>query len=155
MIYKAPFTAMQKALYSVLKTNQAGGLEWFDSSVPIDEIDDSFKTQAEFAYGIFGESDADCRPNKTEIVWVGSLGLEIYSNYKGRKIVAEKLEAVLNYLSSAAGFAALSSALGAEGYALVSLTVGALRINLPVTGNNGVWQSGATGISFQLHQLIV
>lgn len=154
MIYKAPFMAMQKALYSVLKTNPAVALEWFDSSVPIEEIDNKFKTQAEFAYGIFGESSADCKPNKTAIVWDGSLGLEIYSNYKGRKIVAQKLEAVLNYLSSGTGFAALSKALSTEGYALVSLTVGALHINLPMYGNNGVWQSGATGLSFQLHQLV-
>ena len=154
MIYKAPFTAINKALYSVLTNNQAVALEWFDSAVPINEIDDYFKVQSEFAYGIFGESDADCRPNKTAVVWDGSLQLEIYSNYKGRKVVAQKLEALLNYLSSDTGFAALNTALSAEGYALVSLTVGSLRVNLPTYSENGVWQSGGTIISFQLHQLI-
>ena len=154
MIYRAPFTAIIKALYSVLNNNQAIALEWFDSAIPIKEIDDYFKAQSEFAYGVFGESDADCKPNKTAIVWDGSLQLEIYSNYKGRKVVAQKLEALLNYLSSDTGFAALSMALGAEGYALVSLTVGRMRVNLPMYGDNGVWQSGSTGISFQLHQLI-
>ena len=68
--------------------------------------------------------------------------------------MAQKLEAVLNYLSSDTGFAALSKALSTEGYVLVSLTVGALHINLPMYGNNGVWQSGATGLSFKLHQLV-
>ena len=154
MIYKAPFTAITKALYSVLQDNQAIALEWFDSAIPINEIDDYFKAQTEFAYGIFGASDADCRPNKTAIVWDGTLQLEIYSNYKGRKVVAQKLEALLNYLSSNAGFTALNTALSVEGYSLVSLTVGSLRVNLPVYSENGVWQSGGTTISFQLHQLI-
>ena len=154
MIYKAPFTAIAKSLYSVLENNNAVALEWFDSAIPINEIDDYFKAQTEFSYGVFGASDADCRPNKTAVVWDGTLQLEVYSNYKGRKVVAQKLEALLNYLSSNAGFTALNTALSAEGYSLVSLTVGSLRVNLPVYSDNGVWQSGGTTISFQLHQLI-
>ena len=153
MIYKAPFTAIAKSLYAVLKDNQAIMLDWFDSAVPINEIEDCFKNQSEFSYGIFGQSDADCKPNKTAVVWDGSLQLEVYSNYKGRKVVAQNLEALLNYLSSDTGFNALSTALSAEGYALVSLTVGALHVSLPIYGDNGVWQNGGTDISFQLHQL--
>ena len=154
MIYKAPFTAIAKALNSVLNNNPSVSLEWFDSAVPITEIDDYFKNQSEFAYGIFGQSDADCAANKTAVVWDGSLQLEIYSNYKGRKIVAQKLEALLNYLSSDTGFTALNTALSTEGYSLVSLTVGSLRVNLPIHGDTGDWQSGGTVISFRLHQLI-
>jgi hypothetical protein len=153
MIYRAPFTAITKSLNTVLKNNSAIGLEWFDSAVPINEIDDYFRTQAQFAYGVYGESDADCKPNKTAVVWDGGLQLEIYSNYKGRKIVAQKLEALLNYLSSDTGFAALSTALGAEGYVLVALTVGPMRVNLPMYSEKGVWQSGGTSIRFQLHQV--
>ena len=100
MIYKVPFVAISKAVYAVLSdTNNHIGLEWFDSAVPIYEIEDYFKSQAEFAYGIFGAADADCTPAKTVAVWDSTLQLEIYSNYKGRKVIAEKLEAVLNYLS--------------------------------------------------------
>jgi len=153
MIFKAPFTALTKSLYAVLNNNPSVGLDWFDSAVPINEIDDYFKAQAEFAYGIFGQSDADCAPNKTAVVWDGSLQLEVYSNYKGRKVVAQKLEALLNYLSND-GFAALGTELNREGYSLVSLTVGALRVNLPMYSDNGVWQSGGTTIRFQLHQII-
>ena len=60
MIYKVPFVAISKAVYAVLSdTNNHIGLEWFDSAVPIYEIEDYFKSQAEFAYGIFGAADAD------------------------------------------------------------------------------------------------
>ena len=152
MIYHVPFVAISKAVYSVLSGTNIG-LEWFDSAVPINEIDDYFKSQAEFAYGIFGAADADCTPNKTAAVWDSTLQLEIYSNYKGRKVIAEKLEAVLNYLSSSEGTEAIQSALNAEGFALVSMTVGALRVNLPIYSDNGVWQSGSTNISFRVSQL--
>ena len=154
MIYKVPFVAISKAVYAVLSdTNNNIGLEWFDSAVPINEIEDYFKRQAEFAYGIFGAADADCTPNKTAAVWDSTLQLEIYSNYKGRKVIAEKLEALLNYLSSDEGTAAVQAALNAEGYALVSMTVGVLRISLPIYSDNGVWQSGNTNISFRVNQL--
>ena len=154
MIYKTPFTAISKAVYSALSdANNDIGLSWFDSAVPINEIDNYFKTQAEFAYGIFGTADADCTPNKDTAIWDSSLQLDVYSNYKGRKVVAEKLEAVLNYLSSDEGTAAIQAALNDEGFALISMTVGALRINLPIYGDNGVWQSGGTNVVFRVNQL--
>lgn len=154
MIYKVPFVAISKAVYAVLSdTNNNIGLEWFDSAVPINEIEDYFKSQAEFAYGIFGAADADCTPNKTAAVWDSTLQLEIYSNYKGRKVIAQKLEAVLNYLSSEDGKNAIQSALNTEGFALISMTVGVLRVNLPIYSDNGVWQSGSTNISFRVSQL--
>ena len=154
MIYKVPFVAISKAVYAVLSdTNNNIGLEWFDSAVPINEIEDYFKSQAEFAYGIFGAADADCTPNKTAAVWDSTLQLEIYSNYKGRKVIAQKLEAVLNYLSSEDGKSAIQSALNEEGFALISMTVNVLRVNLPIYSDNGVWQSGSTIISFRVSQL--
>ena len=153
MIYKAPFTAIAKSLYGVLSSNSCDvGLEWFDSAVPINEIDDYFKAQNEFAYGVFGAANADCSANKTEAIWDGSLQLEIYSNYKGRKIIAAKLEALLNYLCGS-GYNNLQAALNTEGYVLLEFTVGDMRVNLPTYSNNGVWQSGSMNISFRVHQL--
>ena len=154
MIYKVPFVAISKAVYAVLSdTNNNIGLEWFDSAVPINEIEDYFKSQADFSYGIFGAADADCTPNKTAAVWDSTLQLEIYSNYKGRKVIAQKLEAVLNYLSSEDGKSAIQAALNEEGFALISMTVNVLRVNLPINSDNGVWQSGSTNISFRVSQL--
>ena len=154
MIYHVPFVAISKAVYAVLSdTNNNIGLEWFDSAVPINEIDDYFKAMDEFAYGIFGAADADCTPNKTAAVWDSTLQLEIYSNYKGRKVISQKLEALLNYLSSNEGTEAIQSAFNAEGFSLISMTVGALRVNLPIYSDNGVWQSGSTNISFRVSQL--
>lgn len=154
MIYKAPFTAISTALYGAVSAEECPiGIDWFDSSVPIEEIESLFRDQAEFAYGIFGASDADCTPNKNSVVWDASLQLEIYSNYKGRKVVADKLGALLNFLGSDEGYNAIQAGLNAQGFALVSIRVGGLRVNLPIYSENGVWQSGSTDVVFKLNQL--
>jgi hypothetical protein len=153
-IYKVPFVAITKALYAALTDKKCPiGLQWFDSSVPIEEINNSFKTQAEFAYGVFGASDADCAANKTAIVWDTDIQMEVYSNYKGRKVVAEKLEAVLNYISDETGYKAIETVLNTAGYALISMTAGNIGINLPIYSDNGVWQSGGIRLSFKIGQL--
>ena len=153
MIYKAPFKAITTALYSVLTSTGCDvGLAWFDSAIPMNEIYDNFKGQVEFAYGEFGASDADPIKNKTEIVWDANLDLMIYSNYRGRKVIAEMLENLLNYLSDD-GYDALEEALKLEGFALIELMIKPMRINLPTYSDYGVWQSGSTSITFRIHQL--
>jgi len=152
MIYKAPFYACQKALYTALSSSSIG-LSWFDASVPIDEIENQFKNQAEFAYGIIGTATADCQSAKDVAVWNASIGLEIYSNYKGRKVIYQKLEGLLNYLSGATGFQALQVALAPQGFALVSIEIGALTANMPIYSDMGVWQSGQTNIIFKVQQI--
>lgn len=82
--------------------------------------------------------------------WNMSLQLEIYSNYKGRKVIAEKLEALLNYLSGDTGWDALQKELYADGYQLISIKVGSLRTNLPVYSDTGVWQNGGTTLILEL-----
>ena len=153
-IYKVPFVAISKALYAALTDKGCDvGLNWFDSAVPINEIESLFKSQAEFAYGVFGVSEADCTANKTAIIWDAEIQLEVYSNYKGRKVVAEKLEAVLNYISSDAGYNAIQTVLNAEGYTPVDIKAGNIVVNLPIYSDNGVWQSGGIRLSFRISQL--
>lgn len=151
MNYKLPFYAVSKAIYNALSKKEQ--LEWFDSAVPIEEIEDYFKKQAEFAYGIFGAANADCVANKNMATWDTSINLEVYSNYKGRKVVAQKLEQLLNYLSSDAGWELLQKSLNGEGFALISMNVGTMRLNLPIYSDNGVWQSGSTSVIFRVGQL--
>ena len=153
MLLKAPFTAVTSALYSVLSAEGNSDIEWFDSAVPIKEIDEYFKKQAEFAYGIFGASDADVVSNKSAPIWDCSLQMEIYSNYKGRKVIAEQQAALLNLLSSRDGQAALQAALNAEGFVLIDMKYRPLRVNLPIYTDNGIWQSGGVNMTFRVQQL--
>ena len=154
MNYKAPFTAISTALYGALSDEDCPiGIDWFDSAVPIEEIESLFRDQTEFAYGVFGTSDADCTPNKDSVIWDASMQLEIYSNYKGRKVIADKLEALLNFLSSQEGYNAIQSNLLSHRFSLVSISVGGLRVNLPIYSENGVWQSGSTNVVFKVNQM--
>lgn len=150
MTYKLPFTAISKALYATLNGQ---GLEWFDSAVPISEIEDYFRSQAEFAYGILGAADMDARDTKTGPVWTMTINLQIYSNYRGRKDVAEKLEAVFCRLASPDGRAALNASLNADSFTLVGLTIGAVSISLPIVGDAGEWQNGSINLKIRVGQL--
>ena len=150
MTYKLPFTAISKALYATLNGQ---GLEWFDSAVPIAEIEDYFRSQAEFAYGILGAADMDARDTKTGPVWTMTINLQIYSNYRGRKDVAQKLEATFCRLVSSDGRAALNASLNADSFTLVDLTVGAVSISLPIVGDAGEWQNGSINMKIRVGQL--
>lgn len=151
MNYKTPFYAVNRALYQTL--SQSGKMEWFDSSVPIFEIEDYFKTQEEFSYGIIGAMKADCTPSADMALWMASTDLEIYSNYKGRKSVALKLEELLNFLSSQEGWDALQTALNVNGFKLWKISVDNLRLNLPVYSEKGIWQSGSASVTLSVTQV--
>lgn len=151
MIYKAPFYAMQKAVYSALSQSNID-LQWFDSAVPIEEIAELHKKQAEFAYGIMGAQDADCDSNKDTAFWNASIRLDIYSNYKGKKVITKTLEALLNYFCSE-GYDKLQEVFYAEGFVMTALSVGSLVVNAPMYSDIGVWQSGGTRVTFKLTQL--
>lgn len=151
MIYKAPFYAMQKAVYAALSQSDID-LQWYDSAVPIEEIAELHKNQAEFAYGIMGTQDADCDTNKDTAFWNASIRLDVYSNYKGKKVVTKTLEALLNYFCSA-GYDKLQEVFCEEGFVMTSVTVGALVVNAPMYSDIGVWQSGGTRLTFKLTQM--
>lgn len=149
MIYKLPFTAISRALMKAL--TEEGNIEWFDCAVPIEEIEQYFQNRSEFEYGIIGAASITSDPNKDTVIWKGSVGLEIYSNYKGRKKIAARLEELLNHLSQN-GFIILSEQFRACGYNLIRLSIGDMSINTPIYGNFAVWQSGVTDITFVLEQ---
>lgn len=152
MLYNAPFTAATKALYSSLNGNAQVGIDWFDSAVPMTEIQTHFKGQEQFAYGIFGAADADCADSNDTALWTTSMNLEIYSNYRGRKQIADILDKLLNYLSSTDGWTALAKSFVESGYNLVSIQIGTMHVNLPIYSDIGVWQSGEVQIIFTLNQ---
>ena len=79
--------------------------------------------------------------------------MEVYSNYKGRKRIAERLETLLNFLSSQEGWDTLQAILHANGFHLWRVTVNNMRINLPVYSEKGIWQSGAASVVLEIAQL--
>lgn len=149
MSYRLPFNSMQAALYKVLSTMDIG---WFDSGVSITEIEDYYKGQGQIAYGVIGAADADANVNKDKTIWSVALDLEVYSNYKGRKHVIDTLEAVVNLLDNTSSIKTMNERLNEENFTLVDITIGNIRVNLPIYGDSGVWQSGATTLTFRIGQ---
>lgn len=151
MAYKVPFFAVQSALYKVLSGADAT-LSWFDAGATIEEIEGFYRGRQAFAYGIMGAADADALPNKDTIVWNARLDLEVYSNYQGKKDVSKRLESIVNHLCSEVAWKEVNDALEKEGFTLISLSIGSLRINLPIIGDSGTWQSGATSLILKIGQ---
>lgn len=153
--FKVPFIEGTQAIKEVLEACEELGLMWFDCSVPPEQIHTLFKQQSEFAYGVLTTSDADTKESKSMVFWDFWLDLEIYSNYKGRKVVAQKIEALINYLSDSedgGGFTLLCEKLSAGSYNLLSISTGKLHIGLPERGEIGVWQYGSIPLVLHLEQ---
>lgn len=151
MKYILPFYAIQKALFVALTASDIG-INWFDAGSSTDEIESFYKGSSEFAYGIIAAADADAMGTKDAVSWNTSIDLEIYSNYKGRKPLTQIMEKLLNYICMNAAWNALEAVLNPLGFGLVSINVGNLRVNLPIYGDTGIWQSGMTTLRFTVKQ---
>lgn len=150
MNYRAPFYAVSRALYSALSVSI--GIMWFDAAVPMKEVQAAHKDRAEFCYGVIGQATSDAQNNKDAILWDTATTLEIYSNYKGRKVIAQKLEALLNFFSDDTQ-EVLEKILYEEGYGLISIRISPMQINQPMYDEIGVWQSGLINLTLKLQQL--
>lgn len=151
MSYTVPFYSVKQALYKALAASDID-VNFFEAATAVEDIEAYFRKQSEYCYGIFGSSTADCIPNKDLEIWDMSLDVEIYSNYRGSKVVAKALEALLNFLASDKGLEAMQEALEPFGFNIVSIKVGNLRLNLPIISDKGIWNSGATSITFRVNK---
>lgn len=149
MIYKAPFYSVGKVIYKALSEMS---IDWFDSSASPSDVEEFFKDQSEYSYGILGTSTADCFPNKDTAIWECSTMVEIYSNYKGRKVIGLLFEELLNHLCSQECWDAIQKGLNDEGYTLIDIKIGAMSVNMPMYGEYGIWQSGTTSIQLNIQQ---
>jgi hypothetical protein len=149
--YVLPFYALQKALFATL-TGSDIGINWFDAGSTTEEIEGFYKGMNEFSYGIIAAADADAIGTKDAVSWNSSIDLEIYSSHKGRKQLTQTMEKMLNYICTDAAWTAMETVLNPLGFSLVSISVGNLRVNLPIYGDTGIWQSGATTLRFTVKQ---
>ena len=148
---KVPLYAATMAIYQALTGTGACGLEWYEGGTDIDEIEENFKNQATFCFGILGAADAD-QNDKVDDVWDYNIQLEIYSNYPGRKVVAQKLQELMTALCTLSVWDAIDNALAPE-FKVIKMSIGPHRLNLPIRGDNGNWQSGSLNVTIKLNQI--
>ena len=149
---KVPLYPATMALYKTLKAGEACGLTWYEGDTDIDEIDANFRDQAAFGYGILGAVDAD-QNDKVNTIWDYSIQLEIFSSYPGRKIVAEKLNELMNFMCQGTTWSSLEKLLAPEGFTIISMNIGPHRLNPAIRGDNGTWQSGSVNLVMKLNQI--
>ena len=149
---KVPLYPATMALYTALSSIRACGLDWYEGGTDIDEIENEFKSQATFCYGILGAADAD-QADKVSDIWDYNIQLEIYSNYPGRKVVAQKLQELINALCMPGVWEAMDEALAPEGFETIKMSIGPYRLNLPVRDDKGTWQSGGVNLTIKLNQI--
>lgn len=149
---KVPLYPATMALYKALSSVRACGLDWYEGGTDIDEIEDDFKNQDSFCYGILGAADAD-QNDKVDDIWDYNIQLEIYSNYPGRKIVAQKLQELLKALCMPEVWEVMDEALAPEGFTTIKMDAGPYRLNLPIRGEKGNWQSGSVSLTIKINQI--
>ena len=141
------------ALYHALKEGTAAGLQWFDGGASNEEIEADFRNQSSFSYGIIGAAEAD-QVDGVEDIWEVNIQLEIYSNYSGRKIIAQKLQELQTYFCQITTWDAMESKLLAESFRMISMSIGPHRINQPIFSDAGNWQNGSVDLTLKLNQNI-
>lgn len=149
---KVPLYPGTMALYQALETGEACGLQWFEGGTDIDEIEDEFREQATFSYGILGAAEAD-QNDKVSTIWDYSIQLEVYSNYPGRRTVAQKLQELMRFLWQTATWDTIDGLLAPEGFTIISMKIGPHRLNPAIKGGNGSWQSGSVNLVMKLNQI--
>lgn len=152
MEIKVPLYAATMALYQALSDAHACGLNWYEGGTDIEEVETDFRNQATFCYGILGAADAD-QNDKASDIWDYNIQLEVYSNYPGRKVVAQKLQELMAALCTSELWEAVDAALAPEGFTTIKMDVGPHRLNLPIRGDNGTWQSGSVNLTIKLNQI--
>ncbi|MBQ0066781.1 MAG: hypothetical protein KBS60_01145 [Phascolarctobacterium sp.] len=139
MRYRVPFYSVGKALYAALA--EIDGTKWFQASTTPDEVKAQFKGRNEYLYGIIGSIAANVDDNKDVAIWRVPVQLELYSSYKGNKVLAQEIEAVVNYFSDAEK-TIMAEKLAADGFSLISLEINDMSINSPIDSDEGSWTMG-------------
>lgn len=149
---KLPLYPATMALYQTLKNSGACGIGWYEGGEDIDEIESGFRDQTAICYGILGAANAD-QNDKDDDIWDYNILIEIYSNYPGRKIVAQKQQELLTFLCQASTWESLDALLKPEGFVTISMSIGPYQINPAIRGDNGNWQSGGVNVTIKLNKI--
>lgn len=152
MIFKAPLIAFQSELYAMLSNADEMTFSVYDSSMTISEILNSLKNQEIVNYGVI--ADVSCSPTSAKadsVMWRVNVRIELFSTYRGRKQVADMINAIGSVATQYADV--FDANLAAKGYRLIKMEAGESVIGGAVEANGIVWQNGYINLNYQLYQL--
>ncbi len=153
MVFKIPLIPFQTELYKLFSDRDDGvGFPIFDSGLSLDEILPQLKEMTEVEFATIADVSCSQSSAKVDTIrWSVSVRIELFSTYKGRKRVAEMMNAIGTTATKFQG--AFGSNLSAKGYDLVEMSVGESIIGTPVTAGGLTWQNGFITMNYLLAQI--
>lgn len=152
MVFKPPFYEFQSEIYSLFTKADEMNFSIYDSGLSIQEILNDLKNMSSVKYGIIADVTGSQASAKVDsIIWQMSVRIELFSNYKGRKPIAEMINTITAVATQYID--AFSANLISKGYQVVRMSVGESAIGSAIGDGSLVWQNGYITLNYFLAQL--
>ena len=152
MVFTTPFFAFQSELYKLLTNADEMDFPVYDSSLSLQDITKQLNFQGEVNYGIITDVTGTPTSAKTDaIIWKMSVRIELFSNYRGRKRIADMItkigEVTTQYIEP------FNINLAKNNYSVVRMVIGQSTIGPAINDGAINWQNGFINIEYYLSQL--
>lgn len=152
MVFAPPYTELQTEFYKLMTNADEMDFEVYDSGMSIQEIMGSLKLMNTINYGIIADITGTQTAAKTDaIIWQMNIRLELFSNYKGRKQIADMINTVAKVVTTYQN--EFNANLCQKGYFVVRNQIGESAIGSAIGDGNLTWQNGYITITYFLSQL--
>ena len=152
MVFAPPYTELQTEFYKLMTNADEMDFEVYDSGMSIQEIMGSLKLMNTINYGVIADITGTQTAAKTDaIIWQMNIRLEMFSNYKGRKQIADMINTVAKVVTTYQN--EFNANLCQKGYFVVRNQIGESAIGSAIGDGNLTWQNGYITITYFLSQL--
>ena len=152
MVFAPPYTELQTEFYKLMTNADEMDFEVYDSGMSIQEIMGSLKLMNTINYGVIADITGTQTAAKTDaIIWQMNIRLELFSNYKGRKQIADMINTVAKVVTTYQN--EFNANLCQKGYFVVRNQIGESAIGSAIGEGNLTWQNGYITITYFLSQL--
>lgn len=152
MKFTTPFYVFQSELYKLLTNADEMDFNVYDSALSLEEINKSLKQCEKVMYGILTDVSGTPTSAKTDaIIWKMSVRIELITNYKGRKPIAEMITKIGEVATAYLDIFDIN--LSGRGYSVVRMELGQSVIGSAITDGAITWQNGYITLNYYLSQL--
>ena len=152
LVFAPPYTELQSEFYKLMTNADEMDFDVYDSGLSIQEILGSLKNMSSINYGVIADITGNQTAAKTDaIIWQMNIRLELFSNYKGRKKIADMINTVAKVVTQYQD--AFNANLCQKGYFVVRTQIGESAIGSAIGDGNLTWQNGYLTITYFLSQL--
>lgn len=151
MEFKTPLIPFQKEFYRLMTTAGTISFSIYDSSVNIEELQNSLKNLDEVNFGVI--SDLSCVPTSAKVdtvIWKVTVRVELFSSYRGRMKVAEMINKI--GCATTDNEELFSVGLQTSGYSVTRMEIGESVIGSAVQSGALTWQNGYITVSYWIYQ---